>query len=81
MTTVAVSCPFEDCRHFGQIVYVELSRYKRHLAVDHDRYELRQLAFRKGIIQDSIRYHNDSYIIQKIAEISKINGDLYHGSN
>ena len=81
MTTIAVSCPFEDCKHFGQTVYVESSIFKRHLAVDHDRYELRQFALRKGIIQDLVHYHNDSYIIQKIAEISKVSGDLCNDRN
>lgn len=81
MSAAAVVCPFEDCKHFGKIEYVELKRFRRHLAQDHDRNDLLQFAFQKGIIQDPTKYHNDSYIIQKIAEISKVNGGLYHESN
>jgi len=81
MSTVAVTCPFEDCKHFRKIEYVELKRFMRHLAQDHDRTDLVQFAFEKGIIQDSTKYHNDSYIIQKIAELSKVNGDLSYGTS
>jgi len=79
MSSIPVICPFEDCKHFGKIEYVELKRFMRHLAQDHDRANLVQFAFEKGIIQDSTKYHNDSYIIQKIAEFSKVNGDLSYG--
>lgn len=72
MNSVAISCPFEDCKHFGKILHVELDRYKKHLRSDHDRNDLLQFAFAKGIVQDSSSYHNFSYIIQKIAEISKV---------
>ena len=81
MSTVAVICPFEDCKHFRKIEYVELKRFMRHLAQDHDRNDLLQFAFEKGTIQDPTKYHSHSYIIQKIAELSKVNGDLYHGSS
>ena len=81
MSTVAVSCPFEDCPHFGKIEYVELDRYRRHLAQDHDRADLIQLAIKMGIIQDPLHFHNHSYVIQQIAEISKVSGDLYNGSS
>jgi len=76
MSLESVSCPFEDCKHFGKIEHVELSRFRRHLAQDHDRNDLIQFAFRKGIIQDTTKYHNHSYIIQKIAEISKVKRGL-----
>jgi len=46
-----VACPVEDC---GIIAYVELDRFKRHLAVDHDRADLVQVAFQKGIVQDRL---------------------------
>jgi len=81
MSSIHVSCPFEDCKLFGIIEYVELNRFMRHLVQDHDRDDLLQLAFQKGIIQDPTKYHNHSYIIQKIAKISIIRGGLYHGSN
>jgi len=81
MSTVAVSCPFEDCPYFGKIEYVELKRFRRHLAQDHDRNDLFQLAFKLGIIQDSLRFHNHSYIIQQVAEISKISWGVHNGSN
>ena len=35
MTSVFVSCPFEDCKHFGKIEYIELARFRRHLAQEH----------------------------------------------
>ncbi len=73
MSTVDVSCPFEDCPHFGKIEHVELNRYERHLAQDHDRADLYQFALQKGIIQDQLRFHNFSYIVQKIAQITKVN--------
>ena len=73
MSGISVDCPFEDCPHHGITEYVELNRFKRHLAQDHDRYDLVQFAFKIGIIEDPIHYHNDSYIIQKIAEYSKVN--------
>ncbi len=76
-----VSCPFEDCKHYGIIEHVELNRFKRHLAADHDRNDLIQFAFQKGIIQDHTKFHNHSYIIKKIADISKVPRGLYHGSN
>ena len=72
MTSHSVSCPFEDCKLFGIIEYVELNRFKRHLAADHDRADLVQFAYKKGIIEDRIKYYNHSYIIQKIAEICKV---------
>ncbi len=81
MSTEAVICPFEDCKHFGKVEYVELKRFRYHLARDHDRVDLVQFAFEKGIIQDPTKYHNHSYIIKKIAELSKVNGDLCHGSS
>ena len=72
MTGVFVSCPFEDCKLFGKVQYMELKRFRLHLAMDHDRNDLFRLAFEKGIIDDPIRYHNHSFVIQKIAEISKV---------
>jgi len=51
---------------------MELDRFRRHLAQDHDRYDLFQLAFDEGIIDDPIRCHNHSFVIQQIAEISRV---------
>jgi len=81
VSTEAVICPFEDCKHFGKIEYVELKRFRYHLARDHDRADLVQFAFEKGMIQDPTKYHNHSYIIQKIAEFSKVDGDLSYGTS
>jgi len=72
LTAVPVLCPFEDCSHFGKIEYVELDRYRCHLARDHDRDDLFQLALKMGIIQDPIHFHNHSYIIQQIALLSQV---------
>ncbi|MEX2192505.1 MAG: hypothetical protein WD717_03900 [Nitrosarchaeum sp.] len=74
MNAIAISCPFEDCKHFGKIIHVELDRYKKHLCLEHDKNDLLQFALAKGIIQDPSCYHNFSYIVQKIAEGSKVNG-------
>ena len=81
MTAVPVLCPFEDCSHFGKIEHVELNRYERHLAHDHDRNDLFEFAIQKGIIQDPLRSHNFSYIIKKIAQFSTIHGGLHNGGN
>jgi len=72
MTAVEVSCPLPDCPHFGKTEYVELDMYRRHLARDHDRADLIELAFKMGIIQDPLRFHNHSYIIQQIALLSQV---------
>jgi len=72
MSSAFFECQFEDCKQFGKVQYVEYSLFKRHLARDHDMHELLQLAFQKGIIEDPIRYHNSRYVIQQIAEISKM---------
>lgn len=72
MSNVHVICPFEDCLHHKKIQYTELDKFRRHLARDHDRYDLYQFAFDKGIIQDPIRFHNPSYVIQKIADFSRV---------
>lgn len=75
MSNVRVICPFEDCSHHSKPEYTELDNFRRHLAQDHDRNDLFQLAYKKGIIDDPIRFHNHSYVIQKIAEFSIVNGD------
>ena len=72
MASCFFECKIEDCKHFGKVQYVEYSLFKKHLARDHDRYEIYQLAYQKGIINDPIRYHNSSYVIQQIAEISRV---------
>jgi len=72
MTGVFVSCLFEDCKLFDKVEYMELARFRRHLAQDHDRGDLFRLAFKRGIIEGPIRYHNHSFVIQKIAEISRV---------
>lgn len=62
----------EDSKCFGKVIHAEYSMFKRHLVYDHDRSDIYQFAYRKGIIQDPIRYHNLSYVIQQIAEISRV---------
>ena len=79
MSSIRVSCPFEDCRFHNLIEYVELNRFKRHLAQDHDRSQLIELAYKKGIIQDPIKYHNHNFIIQRIALGSKVKGGFLSG--
>ena len=74
MSNVFVICQIEGCKFFNKVEYIELDRFRRHLACDHDRYDLYQLAYDKGIIQDPIRYHNPSFVIQQIAEISRVKG-------
>ena len=69
MSSAKFSCLLEDCKYFGKVQYVEYSLFKKHLARDHDRYDLYRLAFQKGIIDDPTRYHNPSYVIQKIADL------------
>ena len=72
MSTVKVSCPVKGCKFSGKIISVEFDHYMYHLARDHDRSDLVQLAFKIGIIQDPHGFHNYSYIIQQIARISKV---------
>lgn len=62
----------EDSKCFGKVIHTEYSMFKRHLVYDHDRSDVYQFAFQKGIIQDPIRYHNLSYVIQQIAEFSRV---------
>ena len=66
MASTRFVCPIEDCKHFNKVEYS---------ARDHDRNDLYKFAFQKGIIDDPIKYHNPSYIIQQIAEISKVKYD------
>jgi len=72
VTSSFVSCRIEGCKLFGKIEYMELERFRRHLAQDHDRYDLFKLAYEVGIIYGPIRHHNHSFVIQQIAEISKM---------
>ncbi|HEV2193424.1 MAG TPA: hypothetical protein VGR54_07405 [Nitrosopumilaceae archaeon] len=72
MSSARFSCLIENCKHFGKVLYVEYSLFKKHLARDHDRDELYELAYRMGIIEDPFRYHNPSYVIQKIADLCVI---------
>ena len=72
MSSVRVVCQIPGCKHFGKIEYTELDRFRRHLALEHDRYDLYQFAYDKGIIQDPIRYQSISYVIQQVAEISRV---------
>ena len=72
MSGVFVCCRIRGCTLYGKKQYMELDRFRRHLAQDHDRYDLFQLAFDEGIIDDPIRCHNHSYVIQQIAEISRV---------
>jgi len=76
MSSCFFKCPFEDCKHFDQVECAEFSHFEKHLAKDHDRYDLLRLAFNKGIIEDPIRYHNHNFVIQQIAKISKVDRDF-----
>ena len=72
MSGVFVKCPFEGCPYHEKPEYTELARFRRHLAQDHDRYALFQFAFDNGIIEDPIRYQNANYVIQQVAEFSRV---------
>ncbi len=76
MSSVFVICPFQDCPYHEKPEYTELDKFRRHLARDHDRYALYQLAFENGIIQDPIRYQNASYVIKQVAEFSIVRESL-----
>jgi len=72
LSGVFVCCRIEGCTHYNKPQYAELARFRRHLAQDHDRYALFQFAFDNGIIEDPIRYQNASYVIQQVAEFSRV---------
>ncbi len=72
MSSVKISCPVQGCKFYGKIINVEFCHYIRHLTKDHDRNELIQLSFKKGIIQNPLGYQNHSFIIQQIGQFSKV---------
>jgi len=76
MSSVFVKCPFLECPYHEKPEYTELDKFRKHLALDHDRYALYQLAFERGIIQDPIRYQNVSYVIKQVAEFSIVKEPL-----
>ena len=72
MSSVLVVCRISGCKQFGKVKYTELHRFRRHLALDHDRKDLYQFAYDYGIIEDPSHYHNTSYVLQQVAEFSRV---------
>ena len=69
MSSGFVSCPFEDCKYYGKLEYAEIDHFKRHLALEHDDFELLQLAFQKGIISKQYSSYSLSFVIRKISKL------------
>jgi len=67
--------PFESCFCSAKIQYAEKSFIKKHLVLNHDFAELVQFAFDKGLIQDPIRYHNRSFVLNVIIDYCKVKGN------
>ncbi len=72
MGSAFFECQFEDCKLFAKILYVEKNFFKRHLVVNHGFENLLQFAFTKGIISDPYRCPSFQFVINKIAEISRV---------
>jgi len=64
--------PFEKCPFFAKVQYAEKLFFKKHLVLNHDFNDLVQFALNKGLIQDSIRYHNRNFILNQIIEFCKV---------
>jgi len=75
LSSVFVICPFLDCPFHTKSEYTDIDFFKRHLAQDHDRDALYQLAFDNGIIEDPIRYQSASFVIQQVANFSIVKND------
>ena len=69
---VFVVCKIPGCKLFNKVEYVELDRFRRHLALDHDRYDLYQFASDQGLIDNPIRYHNLNSVIKQVVEFSRV---------
>jgi len=67
-----VSCPFEECEYYGKSEFAEMDFFLQHLASKHDNIELYNLAFEKGIIKDPLKKHSLSFVVRKIAKISRV---------
>ena len=72
LSCVFLVCQIPGCKHYGKVAYAELDKFRQHLAINHDRKDLYQFAYDKGIIEDPTHYHNASYVIQQIAEFSRV---------
>ena len=69
MSSGFVSCPFEECDHYGKLKFVEMDFFIQHLASKHDYIELYNLAYEKGIIKDPLKKHSLSFVVRKIAKL------------
>jgi len=72
MVSYFFECKLEDCPFFAKVQYVEKNFFKRHLVLNHGFDNLLQFAFTKGIISDPYRCPSFQFVINKIAEISRV---------
>jgi len=63
-----VSCPFEECEHYGKLKFAELDFFLQHLASKHDNIELYNLAVQRGLIKD-YKEHSTNFVVRKIAKL------------
>ncbi len=64
-----VTCPFEECEHFGKMEFAEMGFFMHHLASNHDYIELYNLAVKKGVIKDTFEKHSTNFVVRKIAKL------------
>jgi len=69
MSSAFVSCPFEECEHFGKVEYAEIAFFEHHLASKHDFIELYHLALEKGIVKDQHHFHSLNFVVRKLAKL------------
>jgi len=74
VSSAFVSCPFEECRHYGKLEFSEISFFERHLASEHDFIELYQLALEKGIIRNRFQIQSLNFVVRRIARIFTFRG-------
>ena len=65
-------CEFEGCPFYEKPQYAEIIFFKKHLVLRHGFDCLLDFAHQKGIIQDPYRCPSLSFLIERIAELSKI---------
>ena len=69
MPSGIVSCPFEECSHYGKLEYSEIGFFENHLASEHDFIELYQLALEKGMIRNRFQIQSLNFVVKRIARI------------
>lgn len=65
-------CEFEDCPFSARPFFSEKKFFKRHLEFNHGFENLLDLAYRKGIVADPYRCASLSFVINKVAEICRV---------